>query len=83
MHEYEIIAELPEDRRLVVNLPEEFLPGKVVLRIAQEESFETKAEKSQERLLAFLDTPIPDDIPRRSKEEIDRYIDEERNSWDR
>jgi hypothetical protein len=84
MREYEITADLPEDRRLVVDLPDQFHPGKIVLRIVQEEeSFETKAAKSKERLLAFLDTLPSRNIPSRSIEEIDRYIEEERRSWDR
>jgi hypothetical protein len=43
---------------------------------------EQPAARKPRSLQEFMENLRETDIPRRSKEEIDRYLEEERNSWE-
>ena len=70
---------VPESRELTITLPPEVPPGEAeVIVLTQPVSMASRG--SWERVRAFLER-TPPARPGRTKEEIDRYLAEERTSW--
>lgn len=80
MRAIKLTANIGDDHRLNVQLPNDVPPGiaEVILLFSANESVNNLND-----LKSF--TEWLDQQPRytRSKEEIDRYLEEERNSWER
>ena len=71
---------ITDDHKLSLELPADIPagPAEVVVLVP-----EPKSDQSTSSLMDFLEKLEQSDHPRRSKEEIDRYLEEERNSWER
>ncbi|MBL8529379.1 MAG: hypothetical protein JNL68_16975 [Burkholderiales bacterium] len=82
MHTYRSQQTVDEDRRVTLTLPADFPLGEAEITVfSQEPELEqSRLREAMQALLRRLET-LPESG--RSKEEIDRYIDEERASWDR
>lgn len=70
---------ISESRELTISLPPEVSPGAAEIIILTEATSEA-SPGSWERIRQFLEQTPPAQ-PGRTKEEIDRYIAEERASW--
>jgi hypothetical protein len=67
------------DRCLRIAVPAEIPPGKVEIIVLASEETNSQAEQSLDELFSALDR-MPH--KRLTKEEVDRYLAEERASWD-
>ena len=72
-------AVVPENRELTITLPPEVPPGEVEV-IVLSQTVTAPPPGSWERIQQFL-SRTPPARPGRTKEEIDRYLEEERASW--
>jgi len=70
---------ITKDHRLELDLPEDTPEGAAEVIVLVQDSPESTAEESLRDFFKALDASPR---PRTSKEEIDRYIEETRNSWD-
>jgi hypothetical protein len=70
---------VPENRQLTLTLPPEVPPGEVEV-IVLSRTMGEPSRGSWERIQQFLRN-MPPAQPGRTKEEIDRYLTEERESW--
>jgi hypothetical protein len=80
MHTLKLTAQIPHDRHLEIVVPDNIPEGEVDVVIL--------IKNSQEQLMAqenylndFFNHLENSDIPRRSKEEIDRFLEQERADW--
>lgn len=82
MHTYRSQQTVDEDRRVTLTLPADFPLGEAeIIVLAQEQELEqSRLREAMQALLRRLEALSESG---RSKEEIDRYIDEERASWAR
>ena len=71
---------VPENRELTITLPSEVPPGAAEIIVLTQAAAEPPPG-SWERIRQFLDR-TPPARPGRTKEEIDRYLEEEHVSWD-
>ena len=71
---------VPESRELTITLPPDVPPGAAEVIVLTEAAPEP-LPGSWERIRQFLDR-TPPAWPGRTKEEIDRYLEEERASWE-
>ena len=80
MQAFKTNQEIPEDRKLTLALPPDFPVGEaeVIVLAKTHEMNENRQRQSLEEFFQRLET-LP--ITRRTKEEIDRYIQAERESW--
>jgi hypothetical protein len=70
---------VPEDRQLTITLPSEIPPGKAeVIVLAAEPA---KKESNVHALLDLVQEWRKNHPGKRTKEEIDQYLEEERTSW--
>ncbi|MGZ8218746.1 hypothetical protein [Methylomagnum sp.] len=80
MHALKLNANIRPGQRLEVTLPADIPEGEAeVIVLLPEPTTENQAQA--EYLARFLEDLEQTHIPRRSKADIDRYIEEERNSW--
>jgi hypothetical protein len=84
MREHEMTADVSKSREITIQLPDEFSPGRVTIKILQDPEEENVAagDKTPDELFALLDRLRANRVSFRSIEEINRYVDEERSSWD-
>lgn len=83
MRAIKLKSRVSSDHRLNVQLPEDVPEGEaevIVLVSEREEEVAVRQQTALKEFFAHLDRLS---IPRRTKEEIDRYLDEERASWER
>lgn len=85
MHAHKVIVPVPASRRVEIELPADFPEGQVeIIAIATEEPARPAASprpgsiEADRAARAVVDAL---DFPRRTKEEIDAYLAEERASW--
>jgi hypothetical protein len=79
MHAIKLEVIVPEDRQLTIALPSEIPPGKAeVIVLAAEPAKEASNVQALLNLVREWRERHPEG---RSKEEIDRYLEEERASW--
>lgn len=69
---------VPEDRKLTISLPQHIAPGRAEVIVL---TASPGLGPSAPALLDLVDAWRARYPHRRSKEEIDRYLAEERNSW--
>jgi hypothetical protein len=79
MNAVKLQAIVPENRELTITLPPEVPPGEVEV-IVLSKTVTKPPPGSWERIQQFL-SRTPPARPGRTKEEIDRYLEEERASW--
>lgn len=79
MNAVKLQAVVPENRELTITLPPEVPPGEVEVIVLSKTVTEPPSG-SWERVQQFL-SRTPPAQPGRTKEEIDRYLEEERASW--
>ena len=79
MHAYKVVGHVDENRRVTVTLPADFPVGKaaVIVLAGQDEPLERQQRAYLEALFEKLDKSPPSG---RSKQEIDRYLEQERDS---
>lgn len=70
---------VPEDRRLTISLPESVPPGKAEVIVLVDDS--RQAADSARALLDLADEWRRAHPERRTREEIDSYLEGERASW--
>ena len=80
MNAVKIEVVIPENRELKVTLPLEVAPGPAEVIVLSEKRAQPP-RGSWERIRHYL-ASTPPARPGKSKEEIDRYLAEERASWD-
>jgi len=80
MNAVKLLAVVPENRELKITLPPEVPPGTVeVIVLVPEPELKGSDVESMLRLVDEWRAKHPGSY--RSKEEIDRYLEEERTSW--
>jgi hypothetical protein len=80
MNAVKIDVVIPENRELRVSLPPEVVPGPAEIIVLSERRAQPP-RGSWDRIRQCLER-TPPARPGKSKEEIDRYLAEERASWD-
>ena len=78
MQAFKVAVTVPEDR--ILKLPDEVPTGPAEVIVLQEPKRDAQSEKLRE-FLAYVQEARARLQPTLSKDEIDRYIDEERKSW--
>jgi hypothetical protein len=73
-------AHISADHRLEITLPDDVPEGEAEIIVLSPEPCDTAA-KQQDYLDAFFMDLENAAVPRRSKEDIDRLIQEERDNW--
>lgn len=82
MQAYKTHQNIPQDRHVTLTLPPDFPVGEAeIIVLARTEPGERA--RQGESLKEFFRKLDESDLPHRSKEEIDRYLEEERASWER
>ena len=82
MHAYRIQRKVTEDRQVTLKLPPDFPVGAAEIIVLAEEQ-EVEQVLQREAMQEFLRRLAASPGSGRTKEEIDRYIAEERATWDR
>jgi hypothetical protein len=77
MREYRTTAEITPDHRVVLEIPEDIPPGKVDIVVTVPEEAPKKGDMRK-----FLQELANRPRETRSREEIDRELQAERDSWD-
>ena len=79
MHAIKLQVVVPENRELTITLPLEVPPGsaEVIVLVPEQEARGSNVTE----VLRLVDEWRATHPGRRSKEEIDRYLEEERASW--
>lgn len=80
MRAIKLHAQVSPEHTLSLQLPADVPPGMAEVIVLYPETPATGKPRSLEEFMQHLQEV---DIPRRTKEEIDRYLEEERNSWER
>lgn len=80
MRAIKLIAHIGDDHALNLRLPTDVPVGMAEVIVLYPETPTVGKPKSLQEFMQHLQKT---DIPRRTKEEIDRYLEEERNSWER
>jgi hypothetical protein len=78
MQAFKVVVTVPEDR--IVKLPDEIPTGPAEVIVLQEPKRNAQSEKLRE-FLAYVEEARVRLQPTLTKDEIDRYIEEERKSW--
>ncbi|MEW6234890.1 MAG: hypothetical protein AB1656_05845 [Candidatus Omnitrophota bacterium] len=79
MRAIKLSGQITRERQLQVVLPINIEAGPIEVIILTPEE---KSPETSQTLNAFLKESADFPLPRRSKQEIDRYLEEERNAWD-
>jgi len=81
VHAYKVTGRVDENRRVTVTLPTDFPIGdaEVIVLAGEPEPSEQNRRASLNAFLEQLDTTPPSG---RSKEQIDRHLEQERDSWE-
>ena len=83
MRAVKLPAQINRDHTLHLQLPEEIHEGPAeVIVLVPEPTVEAASRPQEGSLEEFLDRPRVDSLFIRSKEEIDDYLREERESWE-
>ena len=80
MRAIKLPARISAEHTLSLQLPADVPPGMAEVIVLYPETRATGKPRSLEEFIHHLQEA---DIPRRTKEEIDHYLEEERNSWER
>jgi len=80
MRAIKLPARISAEHTLSLQLPADVPPGMAEVIVLYPETRATGKPQSLEEFMHHLQEA---DIPRRTKEEIDRDLEEERNSWER
>ena len=80
MRAIKLTTRIGDDHTLNMRLPADVPPGTAEVIVLYPETPATGKPRSLEEFMQHLQEV---DLPRRTKEEIDRYLEEERNSWER
>lgn len=80
MRAVKLTGTITGDHKLMLDLPDDLPtgPAEVIVLVNEASAVSTDADESFE---AFLDSLGKSPHRRRSKAEIDRYLEQERNSW--
>jgi hypothetical protein len=80
MRAIKLTAQVSPEHTLSLQLPADVPPGMAEVIVLYSEASATGRPRSLEEFMQHLEEA---DIPRRTKEDIDHYLEEERNSWER
>lgn len=80
MHTIRLTAQITHDRHLEIVLPESIPEGEAEVVVLIKDSQEQAAAQA-DYLSVFFDNLENTGILRRSKEEIDRFLEQERADW--
>lgn len=80
MRAIKLLAQVSPEHTLSLQLPVDVPPGMAEVIVLYPETPAAGKPRSLEEFMQHLQEA---DIPRRTQEEIDRYLEEERNSWER
>ncbi len=80
MRAIKLTAQISTEHTLHLQLPADVPPGMAEVIVLYPEAPVSDKPRSLEEFMRRLQKA---DVPRRTKEEIDRYIEEERDSWER
>lgn len=76
-------AHIKSDHRLELELPADVPEGEAEVIVLVEETQRVQDREQRRYLEAFFEDLDKTDRPRMTKEEIDRYLEEERVGWER
>jgi len=80
MHTLKLTAKITHDRHLQIVLPDDIPEGEVDVVVLIKDS-QAQPAAQENYLNTFFNDLENSDIPRRSKEEIDHFLEEERADW--
>ncbi len=80
MRAIKLHAQISPEHTLNLQLPADVPAGMAEVIVLYTEASATGGPRSLEEFMQHLEEA---DIPRRAKEDIDRYVEEERNAWER
>jgi hypothetical protein len=80
MHTLKLKAQITHDRHLEIVLPDDIPEGEVDVVVLIKDS-QAQAAAQENYLNTFFNHLENTDIPRRSREEIDHFLEQERADW--
>ena len=80
MHTLKLTAQITHDRHLQIILPDDIPEGEVDVVVLIKDS-QTQSAEQENYLNTFFNNLENSDIPQRSREDIDRFLETERANW--